>query len=139
VVFRDIYPVRWMGQQAVVALPEHIDASNASQVREQLLWVINRGAVALIADMTATRSCDQSGAAAVMRAHQRALASGTQLRLVVTAQIVRRVLGTNGLDRLIPVYPCVEAATAAGTPAVPVTLKAGGLHAPQPRNPTKFS
>jgi anti-sigma B factor antagonist len=139
VVFRDTYPVRWMGQQAVVALPEHIDVSNASQIREELLSVINRGAAALIADMTATLSCDQSGVAAVMRAHQRALASGTQLRLVVTAQIVRRVLGINGLDRLIPVYPCVEAATAAGTPAAPVTLKTGAPYVPRPRNRTEFS
>jgi anti-anti-sigma factor len=114
-----------MGQLAVVALPEHIDASNASQIREELLWVINRGAAALVADMTATLSCDQSGADAVMRAYQRAVASGTQLRLAVTAQIVRRVLGISGLDRLIPVYSCVEAAVAAGTSTVPMTLKAG--------------
>jgi len=126
VVINDTYPVRWMGRQAVVALPEHIDVSNASQIREELLWVINRGAAALIADMTATLSCDHSGADAVMRAYQRALASGTQLRLVVTAPIVRRVLEINGLDRLVPVYPSLEAATAAGTPTVPKTPKPGG-------------
>jgi anti-sigma B factor antagonist len=135
----NIYPVQWMGQQAVVALPEHIDVSNAGQIREELLSVINRGAAALIADMTATLSCDQAGADAVMRAYQRAHASGTQLRLVVTAEVVRRVLGINGLDRLIPIYPCVEAATAAGTPAVPVTPKAGRPYAPQPRNRAEFS
>ena len=115
VVVNDTYPVRWMGRQAVVALPEHIDVSNASQIREELLWLINRGAAALIADMTATLSCDQSGADAVMRAYQRALASGTQLRLVVTAQIVRRALDLRGLDRLVSVYPTLEAAAAART------------------------
>jgi anti-sigma B factor antagonist len=123
-----------MGRQAVVALPEHIDVSNAGQIREELLSVINRGAATLIADMTATLSCDQSGADALVRAYRRALPSGTQLRLVVTAQIVRRVLGVNGLDRLIPVYPSVEAAT-----AVSVTPQPVGPHAPQPRKPTKLS
>jgi anti-anti-sigma factor len=106
-VFKDTYPVQWIGRQAVVALTEHIDVSNASQICEELLWVINRGAAALIADMTATLSCDQSGADAVMRAYQRALASGTQLRLVVTAQIVRRVLGQGdltGWSRSIPLW-----------------------------------
>jgi len=93
-------PVRWFGQQAVVSLPEHIDVSNAGQIREALLAVINRGAQALIADMTATISCDQAGAAAVVRAHQRAFTSGTQLRLVVTSEIVRRVLSISGIDRL---------------------------------------
>ena len=116
-MFKDTYPVQWIGRQAVVALTEHIDVSNASQICEELLWVINRGAAALIADMTATLSCDQSGADAVMRAYQRALASGTQLRLVVTAQIVRRVFDVYGLAQLISVYPSLEAATATGTPA----------------------
>ena len=50
---KDSDPVRWAGRQAVVTLPEHIDVSNAGQVREELLSVINRGDAALIADMTA--------------------------------------------------------------------------------------
>ena len=125
-MFEDTYPVRWMGRQAVVALPEHIDVSNAGQIREELLSVINRGAATLIADMTATLSCDRSGADAVMRAYQRALASGTQLRLAVTAQIVWRVLDVYGLARLVSVYPSLEAATAAGTSTIPATPEPGG-------------
>jgi anti-anti-sigma factor len=121
-VFKDNYPVRWLGRQAVVTLPEHIDVSNAGLIREELLSVINRGAAALIADMTATLSCDHAGVDAVVRAYQRALVSGTQLRLVVTAQIVQRVLGINGLDRLISIYPSLEAAVAAGVPAAVVPL-----------------
>ena len=89
----DAFPVEWMGHQAVVSLPEHIDVSNAGQIREELLSVINRGAAVLIADMTATVSCDNAGADAVARAFQRAVVSGTQLRLVVTAPVVRNVLG----------------------------------------------
>ena len=107
-------PVQWTGRQAVVMLPEHIDVSNADQIRELLLSVINRGAAALIIDMTATASCDHAGADAVAHAYQRAVASGTQLRLVVTARIVQRVLSINGLDQLISIYPNLGAATAAG-------------------------
>jgi anti-sigma B factor antagonist len=106
-----------VGRQAVVTLPEHIGVPNAGQIREELLSVINRGAAALIADITATLSCDYAGADAVVRAYPRAVTNGTQLRLVVTARIVRRVLSLNGLDRLIPIYPCLEAAIAAGAPA----------------------
>ena len=91
--------------------------SNAGQIREQLLTVINRGAAELIADMTATVSCDYVGGEAVIRAYQRAVISGTDLRLVVTAQIVRRVLSYNGLDRLVPIYPSLEAAQAVRAPA----------------------
>jgi len=106
--------VQWTGPQALVTLPQHIDSSNVGQIREQLLWIINRGAVVLIADLTGTVSCDYSGADALARAQQRAVANGTELRLVVTADAVRRVLSINGLDRLVAVYPDLDGALAAG-------------------------
>jgi anti-anti-sigma factor len=112
----DLYPVEWAGGQAVVTLPEHIGISNAGDVRDELLSVINRGATTLIADLTATVSCDQSGAEAVFRAWQRAAASGTELRLVITAQIVARMLRLVGLNRMVSVYPSLDAATAARLP-----------------------
>jgi len=112
----EAFPVEWTGRQAVVTLPEHIDVSNVAQLRERLLSVINHGAAVLIADMTLTASCDHAAVDAVARAYQRAAVSGTQLRLVVTAPVVRRVLSIEGLDRLVSVYPSVEAALAAGMP-----------------------
>jgi anti-anti-sigma factor len=119
----DVFPVKWAGRQAIVAFPEHIDVSNAGQLRDQLLSVINRGAAVLIADMTGTVSCDHAGVDAVARAYQRAVVSGTQLRLVVTAPVVRRVLGVEGLDRLVSIYPSLDAAIAASVPATePLTL-----------------
>ena len=120
----DIYPVQWTGRQAVIALPEHIDVSNAGQIREELLSIINRGAKALTADLTATISCDHAGADALVRAYQRAVISGTELRLVVTAQFVRRMLSLNGLDRLVSIYPSLEAATAARAPAAVMPVAA---------------
>ena len=112
-MLEDIDPVQWVGQQAVVALPVLMDAANAGQVREELLSVINGGATALIADMTATTSCDHAGADAVVRAFQRAVICGAELRLVVTSQHVSRVFSLTGVNRLVPIYPSLEAATAA--------------------------
>lgn len=119
------FAVKWVGRRAIVTLPEHIDVSRAGQLREQLLWVINRGAAVLIADMTVTESCDHAGVDAVARAHQRAVVSGTQLRLVVTAAVVRRVLAIEGLDRLISIYPSLETAIAAGMPGTGMPALAG--------------
>ncbi len=120
----DICPVQWTGRQAVIALPEHIDVSNARPIREELLSVINRGAQALIADLTATISCDHAGADALSRGYQRAVVSGTELRLVVTAPVVRQILSLNGLDRLVPIYPSLQAATAARAPATVIPVAA---------------
>jgi len=112
----DLYLVERAGGQAVVSLPEHIGISNAGQVREELLSLINRGVTTLIADMTATVSCDQAGAEAVIRARTRAAASGTELRLVVTAPVVARVLRLVGLDRTVSVYPFLDGAQPEGRP-----------------------
>jgi anti-anti-sigma factor len=127
----DHYPMRRAGGQAVVRLPEHIGAANAGQIREILLSVINRGAQVLIADMAATISCDHTGADAVIRAWQRAAVSGTELRLVVTAKTVSQVLDQRGLDRLVSVYPSLEAAMAARTP----DAVAGVAWSRRPRQP----
>ena len=106
----DPFPVEWTGRQAIVAFPDHVDVSNVGQLRDRLLSVINRGAAVLIADMTDTASCDHQAVEAVARACQRAAISGTQVRLVVTAPVVRRVLSIEGLDRLVPIYPSLAAA-----------------------------
>ena len=121
----DLCPVQWAGQQAVVALPERMDASNAGRIQQKLLSVISGGARALIADMTATTWCDHAGADAVVRAFQRAVVSGTELRLVATAEHVSRVFSLNGLDCLVCIYPSLEAATAASPPAEVLAVVAG--------------
>ena len=109
----DSLPVRWSGRQAVVALPEHIDVTNAAPVGAELRSVISRGAAVLIADLTGTSSCDQAGADAVSRAYHQALISGAQLRLAVTTPAVRHALSRTGIDRLVAVYPSLDAAAAA--------------------------
>ena len=109
----DPFPVEWTGRRAVVAFPGRVDISNVDQLRDRLLAVINRGAAVLIADLTGTASSDHAGVEAMARACQRAAVSGTQVRLVVTAPGLRRVLAIEGLDRLVPIYPSLEAATEA--------------------------
>jgi hypothetical protein len=48
------YRVQWTERQAVVTLPERIDTSNAGQIREVLLALINHGATVLVVDMALT-------------------------------------------------------------------------------------
>lgn len=107
------YPVVWVGRVVVVSLPAEIDISNADQVREDLLSVINRGAVLLVVDMSATTFCDSAGVNALVRAFRRATASGAGMRLVVTAPTVQRILAITGVDHLIDIHHSVAAAMAA--------------------------
>jgi anti-anti-sigma factor len=98
---------------AVVAFPEHVDVSNAAQIREQLLAAFDRGAAVVIADMSATASCDDVGVDVLARAYQQAAISHAELRLVAAGPIVQRQLAAQGLDRLVPVYSSVEVAVTA--------------------------
>jgi len=108
----DYCPVVWVGQVAVVTLPAEVDVTNADQVREDLLAVVNQGAVSLVADMSKTTFCDSTGVSALVRAFKRATASGGGMRLVVNSPAVHRVLGITGVDRLMPLYPSVAASLA---------------------------
>jgi anti-sigma B factor antagonist len=112
-------PVLLTGQQAVVTLPEEIDISNADQISDTLLAVLNRGVSTLVADMTATTFCACAGVSALARAHHRAAANGAQLRVAATAPIVLRLLAMTGVDRLIAVHGSVAAALAASRPVLP--------------------
>ena len=98
-------------RETVVVLPDVIDVCNATRVTQQLTLAVSRGS-AVIIDMSATTLCDCAGVRAVVRAYQRAAESGAELRLVVTAALVRRIFEVTGLDRLLDLYPSVEAARA---------------------------
>ena len=102
----------WIGRVAVVALPEEIDVTNADSIGEDLLSVLNQGAVLLVADMSKTTFCDSSGVSALVRTFRRAVASSSGLRLVVGTPAVHRVLSLTGVDRLVDVFPSVAACLA---------------------------
>ncbi|MBO0824283.1 MAG: STAS domain-containing protein [Actinobacteria bacterium] len=95
----------------LVRLPARLDESNASQISADLIAAARHHPNVLIADMSSTKSCDWAGAAALARAFSQATRRGTELRLVVTSESVRRVLSLNGLDSLLPIFENVEAAS----------------------------
>jgi anti-sigma B factor antagonist len=117
------FPVAWLGEAAVITLPEEIDISNSDQVRDELLSLLNRGPAVMIVDMAGTTFCDSAGVNALVRAHKRASANGAEIRLVVASLGVKRVLAITGVDRLISVYPTLAAsldeAGGSGNPAHP--------------------
>jgi anti-sigma B factor antagonist len=106
------YPVLWIGQVAVVTLPTEIDVTNADTVRDDLLSVVNQGAILLVADMSKTTFCDSAGVSAIVRTFRRAVASSSGLRLVVSTPAVQRVLSITGVDRLLDTFPSVAACLA---------------------------
>jgi anti-sigma B factor antagonist len=114
-VSQERYPVLWIGQVAVVTLPEEIDVTIADSIRDELLAILDRGATLLIADLSKTEFCDSAGVSALVRTYRQASTTGNPMRLVVGTPSVQRVLSITGVDRLVDIFPSV-AASLAGTP-----------------------
>lgn len=100
----------------VVELPEQIDTSNAGEVREQLLALLNSGgsgAGPLIADLTGTTFCDSSAINALLRAQTRAGGQGRRLYAAVpSGGIVRKVFDITAISRVISTFEDVASAIA---------------------------
>jgi anti-sigma B factor antagonist len=105
----------------VVALPAEIDMASADRVGQQIGAAFAPGVKTVIADMTATRFCDSSGISVLVRAHKQAAANGTQLQLVVQSPVVLRSLRLVQLEDLLPIYPTLSQALAAGPASAPQT------------------
>ncbi len=71
--------------------------------------------------MTATTFCDSSGISVLVRAHKRAAANKTELRLVVLSRAVLRALTLVQMDHLLPIYLSPSQALAAGSAPAPHT------------------
>jgi anti-sigma B factor antagonist len=113
------YPIEMVNGVPVVAAPEEIDASNADWLRAVLLEAACRGHGTFVVDMTGTRFCASAGIGVLVRAHNRALAEGGELRLVIPASCaVLRVLAVTGIDQVIPNFADLDEALAPA-PAAP--------------------
>jgi anti-sigma B factor antagonist len=108
----DRLPVLWSGSVAVARMPEEFDITIADEVREELLAILNKGASALVLDMTRTTFCDSSGVSALIRARRRATASGAEMRVATDSPVVLRVFTLIGLTQAIDVCPDVSTALA---------------------------
>jgi anti-sigma B factor antagonist len=97
----------------IVRLPEEIDLANAPDVTDELSKAIATGTPIVIADLTTTDFCDSAGIRALLIADQQATASGAELRLAMPDHGgVPRVIEVMGLERLLPMYPGLDAALA---------------------------
>jgi anti-sigma B factor antagonist len=101
---------------AVVTMPTTIDTAATRRLCGQLGSAL-ASATTVIADMTATTSCDSAAVRLLLLAQEQAAATGVELRLVVPSAAVLRVLAATGADWLLPVYPRLEDALAPGTHA----------------------
>jgi anti-sigma B factor antagonist len=119
------YPIEMVRGVPVVAAPEEIDVRNADWLEKVLLQAHHGGHGTFVVDMTGTRFCASAGLGVLVRAHNRALAQGGELRLVIPASaMVLRMFAMSGLDQVIPNFPGLDEALAPTPRRPPPTVVA---------------
>jgi anti-sigma B factor antagonist len=102
--------VRRDGAVAVVAIGGEIDVQTAGRLRSDLLELIDRGHLDVVADFDAVRFCDAAGLGALVAAGNRLREKGGTLRLARVRPAQRRILRITRLDELFPTYDTVDEA-----------------------------
>jgi anti-sigma B factor antagonist len=111
------FPVEMIQGVPVVAAPEEIDTTNADSLRAALVEAAELGHGMFVVDMSRTRFCDSAGLHALVAAHRRSLATGSQVRLVICTAAVLRIFGLTGMDRVIPSFTSLDEALAQASAA----------------------
>ena len=122
-----MFPVEVIRGIPVVATPEEIDITNATDLRAALLDASEAGHGTLIVDMTRTQFCDSAGLHALVGAHRRALAAGGAVVLAIAGEAVLRILALTGVDGVIPNFTSLEEALAQTAGAASTARQLSGL------------
>src|ERR1700753_2154608 len=111
--------VRWLHQHALGTLPARIDQSNAESIGRQLLALVSRDLLVLLVDLSETIDCGHACGEALTKVYQRAMITGTDLRLITGSGRSpgrgsgQQVLQMTGLDRVTRMYGSMRRAPAA--------------------------
>ena len=105
------YPIEIVRHMPVVTAPAEIDVTNADWLQAVLLQAHYVGHATFVVDMTGTQFCASAGVAVLAQAHNRALAQGGELRLVIPASaMVLRIFALTGIDQVIPNFADLDEA-----------------------------
>jgi len=100
------------GEFSIIRLPDELDLAVSSDVLGRLLSTINRAGPHVVVDARDVRFMDSSGLNALVRARERAEASGGSLHLVAAGRRMRRLLEITRLERVLHRVDTIDAALA---------------------------
>jgi len=98
---------------AVVALEGRVDASNAGNVEQKLLGLIDGGERRLVLDLSALEYVSSAGLRVFLLAAKRISAAGGKLALAAVRDAVKEVLDMAGFSAIFQIVPTQKDALAA--------------------------
>ncbi|GGJ94972.1 anti-sigma factor antagonist [Pilimelia anulata] len=99
---------------AVIAVAGELDMATAPQLQEAVTGLVDGGTSRLVFDLGGTSFCDSTGLSVFVRAKNACEAAGGDIRLAAPQRGVQRILEVSGLHEVLPTYPTVDEALAAG-------------------------
>jgi anti-sigma B factor antagonist len=115
-----LFPAMSAPECVIAFMPEFVDVTNAADVWERLLGLIRAQAAVLIVEMSRTSFCDVHGTRLLLRAQDTARVHGSELRVVVTAVAVLRILElSRNLGLVVRIYGDLDSARTAPVGRVP--------------------
>jgi anti-anti-sigma factor len=88
----------------VVRVGDSVFTDNRDPLLTALLHLADTPRACIVIDLTDVPLCDSSALNMLVQVHQRATATGGQLRLTNPQPMVRRILHITNLDQLIPIH-----------------------------------
>jgi anti-sigma B factor antagonist len=102
------YEITWIEGVPVVSAPAEIDVANVDELLQAVRSCTDPDHTTLVVDMSETTFCDSAGVNELVKAHRRAAEAGGEVRLVVSAASVMRLLAIIGVDRVVPIFTSLE-------------------------------
>lgn len=100
---------RTEGSAVVLHVYGEVDLSTAGELEQAVAAELAAEPTDLVVDLTDVTFLDSAGLGVLAHGHVKA-EERVRLRVVVTSEVVLKPLRLTGLDRLLEVYPSVEAA-----------------------------
>jgi len=97
---------------ALLAVFGDVDLHVADELGDRLVAMIERGATAVVVDLSGVTFVDSQGLGALLRGTRTASSSQAQLRLVVPGGQIRRIFEITSLDDVFPLDASREEALA---------------------------
>lgn len=95
----------------VLGVAGEVDLATAPALRERLFALVAEGYRLVIVDLSRTEFLDSTGLGALITGLKRLRAHDGDLRLVCTTPRVRKVFEITHIDRVLPLYDSVDAAS----------------------------
>lgn len=96
----------------VLAIAGEVDLGTAPDLREKLFELVADGHRHIVVDLSDTEFMDSTGLGALVAGLKRLRAHNGDMRLVCTTARIRKVFEITHVDRVIPMFESVDAASA---------------------------